>query len=509
MSRLRSASLCLALPATLIGQAAWADLTPAQVWGDWRQYMENMGYTIEAQETAEGDDLTVSDVTMRMQMPEDGGAFSMSIGTLNFVQAEDGAVDIRMPEDMPMTIDIAPEKPEDKPVSMVLNYGQTAPQMTASGTPEALQYDYTAKAISVKLTGLTVDGESYGEDRAKFNLTGSGVTSRTEMTVGELRSYSQTGQIESLQYDVLMDPPDEPATLALKGGLAQISFDGSGELPVLDAAGDMAAMLRAGLAFQGGFSAGAGNTDMKVSDPENGDFGLISTSGGAKLNVAMGPEGLAYDGSQQDIAVDVTAAEMPFPIKFSMAETGFNLKLPMKKSEELQDFAFGVTLDQFKMSDMIWGIFDPTGQLPRDPATLVIDLTGKAKVLFDMMDPEVATRMGDQEPGELHALTVNEVSLKAAGAAFDASGDITFDNGDMETLPGMPKPVGVLDLSLVGGVALMDKLVSMGLLPQEQAMGARMMMGLFAVPGEGEDSLTSKIEFTEKGAILANGQRVK
>ena len=39
--------------------------------------------------------------------------------------------------------------------------------------------------------------------------------------------------------------------------------------------------------------------------------------------------------------------------------------------------------------------------------------------------------------------------------------------------------------------------------------GTLMMMGLFAKPGEGEDSLTSKIEITEEGGILANGQRLQ
>jgi hypothetical protein len=36
-----------------------------------------------------------------------------------------------------------------------------------------------------------------------------------------------------------------------------------------------------------------------------------------------------------------------------------------------------------------------------------------------------------------------------------------------------------------------------------------MMMGLFAVPGDAPDTLNSKIEFTQDGQILANGQRIK
>ena len=68
---------------------------------------------------------------------------------------------------------------------------------------------------------------------------------------------------------------------------------------------------------------------------------------------------------------------------------------------------------------------------------------------------------------------------------------------------------GPTDISLTGGNGLLDKLVQMGLLPQEQAMGARMMMGLFMVPGEGEDTLTSRIEVRPDGQVLANGQRLR
>lgn len=40
-------------------------------------------------------------------------------------------------------------------------------------------------------------------------------------------------------------------------------------------------------------------------------------------------------------------------------------------------------------------------------------------------------------------------------------------------------------------------------------MGARMMMGMFGTPGEGEDVITSTIEVTEDGQVLANGQRLR
>ena len=51
--------------------------------------------------------------------------------------------------------------------------------------------------------------------------------------------------------------------------------------------------------------------------------------------------------------------------------------------------------------------------------------------------------------------------------------------------------------------------IQMGMLPQEQALGARMMMGVFATPGDGDDTLVSKIEVNDQGHVLANGQRLQ
>jgi hypothetical protein len=149
-------------------------------------------------------------------------------------------------------------------------------------------------------------------------------------------------------------------------------------------------------------------------------------------------------------------------------------------------------------------MFDPGGVLPRDPATLVVDIAGKANWLVDIFDPAIAEAPMDQPPGEFHSLSVNELLLRLAGAELTGSGDFTVNNDAP-----VPMPAGTLNLQLVGGNALIDKLVQMGLLPEDQAMGARMMLGLFARPGAGEDTLVSEITVQEDGSVLANGQRIR
>ena len=215
--------------------------------------------------------------------------------------------------------------------------------------------------------------------------------------------------------------------------------------------------------------------------------------------------------SQTGLAINALAPDVPLPIVLNMALAKFNFAMPVQKSDEEQDFAFGFTMGDFTVSDMLWGMLDPSAQLSRDPATIALNLTGKAKVLFDFMNPDQAAALESSgaAPGELNALTLKNLVVDAVGARLTGTGDFTFDNSDLASFDGMPRPTGAVDLKLVGGNGLLDKLVEMGMLPQEQAMGARMMMGLFAVASAEPDTLNSKLEINDEGHILANGQRIQ
>jgi len=88
---------------------------------------------------------------------------------------------------------------------------------------------------------------------------------------------------------------------------------------------------------------------------------------------------------------------------------------------------------------------------------------------------------------------------------------VTFDNSDLRSFAGPPKPIGSVDLVLNGLNGLIDNLVSMGLTSAEEAMGVRMMLAAFTAPApsSGQDVMKSTIEFTPEGHTLANGQRVR
>ena len=102
------------------------------------------------------------------------------------------------------------------------------------------------------------------------------------------------------------------------------------------------------------------------------------------------------------------------------------------------------------------------------------------------------------------ALTVKQLSLDAVGAKISANGELTAPEGKT-----LDTPVGTLHARLEGVNTLIDTLVSMGLVPQEQVTGYRMMLAMFTKPVEGKDEMTSDIEFKEDGSVLANGQQIK
>ena len=218
----------------------------------------------------------------------------------------------------------------------------------------------------------------------------------------------------------------------------------------------------------------------------------------------MGAGGLDYGTTANDMTLSVGGSSIPLPpLTFKMAESGMRFGMPIVPSEDEQDFGLRLSLQGLEVDPMLWGMIDPTGQLPRDPANLVIDIDGMATLLQDIFAPEFAEEMAGP-PGMLNAVNVNRILLSLAGAELTGDGAFTFNNDAP-----MPMPAGVMNMKLTGGNGLLDTLVGMGLVPEDQAMGARMMMGLFAQPGEGEDSLVSTIEVKEDGSVLANGQRIR
>jgi len=491
-------------PVLLIAQAAHADVTAQDVWADWKDYMSSTGYEITATETESSGKLTVSDITMSMDF--EGDSFSMTMGSLDFIENGNGTVNIVMPTTFPMSFNV---NADGDAISGDLLYTHDGSPMIVSGDTSEMAYNYTVATSAISLANLVIDGDAVPADAIMLNVNVTDMVSNTLMKIGDVRSYSQNMTMASVAYDFMFQEPEGDDGATFNGALQGLEFTGDMTIPEVDDPSDVAAMLKAGMAYVGGFTFESGNTNVKGSDgPDNFDF-QTSSNGGA-INIGLSPAGVNYDVTQRDTTLNMMGSDIPFPVSLSMKEMGMNFAMPLTKSDEEQDFALGIALREFAVPDMLWGLIDPAGELPRDPANLVVDLSGKGKLFFDLVDEEqmAAVESGEEMPGEVNSLSINEILLSVAGAELTGDGAFTFDNTDLESFDGMPAPEGEASLKLVGANALIDKLIGMGLVSEDDAMGARMMMGMFTVPA-GDDTVTSKIEVNEEGHVLANGQRLK
>jgi len=486
----------------MTGPAAFAEVTSQQVWDDWKTYMSDFGYDMQSTESANSAGLTVSDITMGIQIPDEDVTINISMGDLNFVDNGDGTVSVKIPAVMPIVIS---GEGDDGAGSATINYTTTGFNMTVSGDVSDMTYTYSAASVGVALAEIVAKGTPVDIGTAALEMTR--VSGSTNMKVGNIRTSTQQVISGPVTYNVdIKDPDSSNGRFVLNGGTESLNMQALVAIPGGLDMTDMVAALAAGFAVEGAYDFGPSNVNFNFTDRGDTVQGKSQSDGGG-LSLALDEGGLAYAGSTSNMAMEFAGGDIPFPISLAMGEGGFELLMPVSADDEAQDFSLGILLGDFTMSDFIWGIFDPSGQLPRDPATVALDVSGLVTLFANVMDP--AAMESSDVPGEVNAVTVHELVVSAAGAELTGQGDFEFDNSDLTSFDGIPKPVGAIDLALVGANGLMDKLVAMGLLPEEQAMGARMMMGMFAVPGDGEDSLKSKIEFTEEGYVLANGQRLK
>ncbi len=484
---------------------AQADVTGAEVWDNWKIGGNSIGQVLTpGSVTQTGDTLTISDLQISMAAPEVD--ISGTIAMVEFRDRDDGTVAVTFSPSYRMTIKATPE--DEDAVDMVIDVSQSGMTMVASGGDGEIAYDFLAPEMTVNLVSVVVDGE-----QADVSVTGviSGMNGNYTLTEGDMPIVSSRFNAENFAMDVAATEPDDGGgNFAMTITVADITSESTAAMTPMIASDNLSAMLAAGFSVTGSFTHGAAGYGIDFADGAD-TFQLQSSADGGALDLVMDDEALGYSISNTGLSVVFSGSDIPLPeVAFDLGEIGFDFLMPSTVSDKPSEFGLGITLADLGVSDMIWGMVDMTGALPHDPATLIVDLSGNMNWLIDIFDPAVAESLGDEVPAELQDLTLNDLTLSVAGAELTGTGDFTFDNSDLETFDGLPAPTGAIDLKLVGGNALLDALVAMGMLPEDQAMGARMTMGLFARPGDGEDTLVSKIEVDgATGAISANGQRLQ
>ncbi|MEM9968231.1 MAG: DUF2125 domain-containing protein [Pseudomonadota bacterium] len=509
MTACTAARLSFALPIALISQSAFADLTPQDVWGNTREYVESLGYEFSASESMLGTTLVVDDAQLRFPLGERGGDdyLSITLGVMQFVANDDGTVSLVMQDVTP--INVVGVEDGEVITRIDMSYTQAGHSMTFSGEPDNLSSEFQADSLALSIDSMMDGGNELDMSETFFTVTATDFVSVATTQLGELRNLRQSGSIGSLKYD-LGAAVGSRETFMLGGEVSNFTYETVGSLSrELAVMVNMAEMIRSGVTVDSKINFAASSLSMKFDARYSGSFDWSSSSTDGFYATRLGPEGVAYDINHANLKVDANFDRADVPIASELGESAISIALPVLKSEDAQDFELGLALTNLSISEALWSLFDPGSQLGRDPASLDIDITGKAKLLFDLFDPGAAAQLRGAPPAELNSFTLGRLFVSAAGVALEGSGAIEVDPNGPPMIPGIGMPVGAFDVSLAGANGLIDNLVAMGILPQEQLMGARMMMGAFTVPGDAPDTIVSKIELTQEGQIFANGQRIQ
>lgn len=494
------------IAAVLCGTTATADVTAQQVWDNWTDQMAvyGQGFTTGGEDMS-GDTLTISDVNI--QLSNDDASVVAALGDIALTENGDGTVTITVPDSYPITIDLTPEYGDPSTINMSVQHENMV--LNVAGQPDAMIYDMSADRYAISVDSLEgdVNEEVALTDAviAMIDMSGTYSVSQDNLT-----RIAYAFDLGALDIDVAFTEKGGDGVVQANGDMSDLSMFANISTPIdMDLDADVPP-FNEGLAIDGGYTFGnllyAFNFDID-GEAASGTASVDSGTLGLTANV----DGVSYSG--ESVGFDVSLLipqELPFPIEVTMAKYGFDFNIPLSQGNDgPRDARLAFNFTDLAISDTLWNLGDPANILPRDPLTIALGLDAQVTPFFDFLDPDQmeAAAMSDI-PGELNGVQITELTVRAAGAEITGDGAFTFDNTDLQTFDGLPRPEGQLTFNINGVNGLVDKLIQMGLIPEEEAMMPRMMLGMFATP-VGDDMLTSTIEVNGEGHVLANGQRLR
>jgi len=484
-----------------------ADVTADEVWQSWQARLSDLGYEVTGSPERDGDRLVIRDLGLSQSLRDDGGRAELRIGRIAFEDRDDGTVAVIYPETMPMAVAVMPE--EGKAVTATLTLSHDDLSVIASGTPDRIGYAYDAAALRLEIGDATVDGAPMEGLTGRMSLSDLSGTRESTLEAGMRRSVQRLVS-GPMSYVLDVAPPDADSRLRLEGRAESLAAETGMTVPGDAGPEDMAAALNAGFAVEGRLAFGPGES-LSVMTEEDETSRATSGSARSQLEMALSDNGLSAAFESEESVGRMEGGDLPFPVDYEAARVALRLALPVARDDAAQEFDLEIDLSEVSVSDDLWAMLDPDETLPRDPASLALGLSGRARLRADLFDEQAMAALedGDRTGFEPERLVLETLLLEIAGATFTGAGAIDIDAGESDAM-GLPAADGAIDLRLEGGNTLLDRLVAIGLLPQEQAMTARMMAAMFAQPVEGaEDTLTSRIEIAPSGSVTVNGERMR
>lgn len=496
-------SVCAA--ALVAGLAPASALTPEEAWTAIQTLNKLGGYETSGTATRVGDTLTISDLTYSQTQEE--FELSLDLADMTLTDLGGGVVGLGFPESSEVVLNVMVEGEE---VSIPVQLSMSGLKTEMAGDPENVEYVYAFDTMAVTFSDFERFADEGEPVKGVVSLSVDGFSGTSTIGIADLVDITSAMKWAKAAMVMNIEGIDEPGNLVMSLGTGAGVYEGDSRIPADIDTSDPTAMFAAGVSGSVAMTSEDLAFALNMSGFEgDGPNAVGSYSVGAFRMAADLVDGVvSMDATGTNVAMSMQSPDIPLPsISAFIAEGGMAFTFPMLMSEDPQDYKLAFAYRGVTVEDSIWDLFDPQGILPRDPATISLDLSGKMEWLIDLLSG------AEPQPGEIpalvHDVAINDLTVAAAGASVTGSGAFELNHDDYISFDGIPAPIGNANFVITGANGLLDRLVEMGLMPQEQVLGVRMMMGIFATPGEGDDVLTSSIETTAEGQVFANGQRLK
>jgi len=300
--------------------------------------------------------------------------------------------------------------------------------------------------------------------------------------------------IDRLEYAIAATE-DAKKPVVLQGSVDAVRMTGSSDIrrPGFAAEALFAGKGTSKAAYQTGASEGT----LKVPEGSGDWSGTVTfKSGSGAGTVAVENGAMRWDSASQANRFTLgTADGAPGP-SVEMRAIEFGYAMPFAPSEQMAPLLFRLALDQVMPDDALWSLIDAGGTLPRDPARLIIETEGEARMTqrLDQFQP------GAAPPFELGAMMVKAADLTALGAALTT-------RGNLELRQPLMQPVGKFTITLKNATELLGKLAAAGIIDEFTARAGAMMADTYTVPGAAEGERISEVVLGVDG-IKVNGRRI-
>lgn len=473
------------LRATLVGALlattapAYAELTPQIALDRYFAVNEAAGLNmIVGDKSSNGDTVRWSDI----KISDDKGT---AVTTIPWVEATQSGNDTVLITTSPTAQSTISGEDEDQTTTLNMELNNVSTYVTEDG--DLLSFAFSGDSINVS-TQASATTAPFSMNVSLSDLSGAYAMSGEERIDGTMA----TGPIT-----VVYGIDDEDTIVASNTTIASMEAAFGADIVGPE---QMEGYLTGDHSFKIDYSFGESLTDVTFSGPE-GEGTITSGVAETTASISVIDAEFKAKGEAIDVTYKILAPQLGLPpVDAKIADIDMDVNVKFGKSGDVTPMGMSFGLNGIEINEALWGMFDPQGEIPREPATIQLDLEADSLWLADKFEDAIKN---EQPPFMPQTVELTNLFVSLGGASLTASGA-----GEMSMATG--RPSGKATVELRGLLSLVQKLASIGVIPPQQAMMAAAMAPQFTRPGpEGPEHLISDIEANSDGSITINGNRIK